>query len=297
MVWGALVAAEGITWLSICVKAMVYATTLLAAGSVLVLASLKQLSEVEQRRLRRIAIVMAVLAALTSLVRLPLRASFLMGGTWAGASDPMMLTMVNDGPLGTSIAIRLVGLGLILTVALSHRKALFPATCGAVIACASFVFRGHALEEPRLLLGLLITLHILGLAFWISALAPLARVARSPDLNRAGAVAHDFGQKALWVVGGLTLVGTLSLGVLTNWTVSAMFTPYGQFFMVKLFVFAAVLSLAALNKISLTPALQQGDPQSAKNLARSIRIEAALIALVMLTTAVLTTVTGPPVSG
>jgi putative copper resistance protein D len=296
-VLGALALAEGITWLSIGFKAMVYATTMLAAGSVLVLASLKHLSEKEKSKLRRIAIGMGVLAALSSLMRLPIRASFLMGGTWAGASDPMILNMVSEGPLGTSIAVRLAGLGLILSLALPHRKALSLATCGAVIACASFVFRGHALEEPRLLLGLLITLHVLGLAFWIGAFVPLLRAARHQDLSRAGAVAHEFGQKALWVVGGLSLVGALSLGVLTNWTVSVVFTPYGQFFIVKLCLFAGVLSLAAVNKIRLTPALQRGDPQSAKLLARSILIEAALVALILLTTAALTTVSGPPISG
>jgi len=137
-----------------------------------------------------------------------------------------------------------------------------------VLACASFAFRGHALEEPRLFLGLLITFHILALAFWVGAFVPLLRAARFIDPALAREIVHDFGEKALWVVGGLVIVGLLTLGILTHWRVSALLSPYGQFFVLKLVVFVVVLGLAGLNKLQFTPALWRGEPIRAGRMSK-----------------------------
>lgn len=195
----ALASADAITWISICVKALVYASALMAAGSVLCIAVLRGLPQGDLRRLRRIAVICALGAAALSLTRLPVRASFLMGGTWQGAFDPVMLGMVADSPLGFSIALRLIGLGLILLILIPRRVARLLATAGAVLTLASFVSRGHALSEPCLLLSALIMLRLLGIAFWIGALAPLHRIARTGDGATAGQVAQDFDRKAVWV--------------------------------------------------------------------------------------------------
>ena len=94
----ALASADLVTWLSICVKALVYATALIAMGSILSILMLRRLPAPEVQTLRRLSVFCAIGAALLSLLRLPLRASFLMGGTWQGATDPMMLTMVSESP-------------------------------------------------------------------------------------------------------------------------------------------------------------------------------------------------------
>ena len=100
----AIAGADALVWIAICVKALVYATSLTAAGSVLSYVSLRPLPAVERGWLVRLAVFCALAAAVLSVARLPLRASFLMGGTWEGAFDPMILTMVAQSPLGTSIA-------------------------------------------------------------------------------------------------------------------------------------------------------------------------------------------------
>lgn len=288
-----LASADLVTWMSICVKALAYATTLMAVGSVLALLSLRPLPPEEMRALRRSALVCAVLAAVVSLARLPLRASFLMGGTWQGASDPVMLAMVSESPLGTSVALRLVGLGLIFGLMVPGRAGRWLAALGAVLAAASFAFRGHALEDPRLLIGSLITLHILGLAFWIGAFAPLYRCAGRASGNLAGRLAHDFGQKALWIVGLLSLAGVVMLWCLTGGLAQAVFSPYGQFFGLKLALFAATMGFAAWNKLRLTPVLLGADPRGGDRLRRSLVVEAALILVILVTTAALTTLASP----
>lgn len=289
----ALASADLVTLVSICVKALVYATALLAAGSVLTLLTLRSLPSDEVQFLRQAAVSCAALAAVLSLARLPLRASFLMGGTWQGATDPMMLMMVSESPLGTSIAVRLVGLSLICGILLPMRRGRPLVAFGVIVVAASFVFRGHALEEPRLLLAVLITLHILGLAFWVGAFVPLYRLSRKNTGSVAGQVSHEFGRLAVWVVGALALAGGVTLWLLTGNVLDALFTPYGQFFAIKLAVFFGIIGFAAWNKLRLTPALLREEPNAGAQLRRSIRIEAALITIILFTTATLTTVSAP----
>lgn len=289
----ALVSADLITWLSICIKALVYATVLIAMGSILCILALRRLPASEVHVLRRLAAFCAIGAALLSLLRIPLRASFLMGGTWQGATDPVMVMMVWESPLGSSIALRLVGLALICAILLPARLGRPLATLGVMIVAVSFVLRGHALEEPRLVLATLITLHILGLAFWIGAFAPLYRLSAKIEGSAAGQSSHDFGRLAVWIVGALTLAGGVTLWLLTGNLLDAFFTPYGQLFAIKLGVFVGIIGLAAWNRMRLTPALLRQEPGAGRHLRLSIRAEAFLVALVFLTTAFLTTVTAP----
>jgi putative copper resistance protein D len=290
----ALASADFLTWLSILVKAMTYAATLLAAGSVLAHVFLRTLDPVLLRSLALTAFLAAIAAALLSVLRLPLRASFLMGGTLEGALDPMMLGMVSESPLGTAVAVRLAGLALIPAVLVRRPPASWIAVSGAVLVCASFALRGHALGEPRVVLGALVTVHLLGVAFWLGAFAPLFRAAGAQAPAQAGALAHEFGTAGIWVVGGLVVAGGLTLVLLGVATPSALTTPYGQLMAVKLAIFAGILALAALNKLRLTPALLAGSRDARRKMRRSILIEVGLIGLVLLTTAAFTTVSSPP---
>lgn len=291
--FSALTSADPVTWISIGVKALVYATALLATGSVLTLLTLRSLPTREVQSLRWLAVSCAVVAAVVSLARLPLRASFLMGGTWQGASDPMILGLVWDSPLGNSVALRLIGFGLILLILVPGRGGRGLAGFGAIIVAVSFVLRGHALEDPRLLLGFLITLHILGLAFWIGAFPPLYRSAGGANAQSTAAIAHEFGRNAVWIVGVLTIVGALTLWILTDNIFAALATPYGQFFAMKLALFAAVMGFAAWNKLRLTPALLRGESGAALRLRQSVRLEAALIGAILIVTAATTTLSAP----
>lgn len=289
-----LASADAVTWISILVKTLVYAATLVASGSVLALIGLREITEDGRAALRRMAVIGALAAAVLSILRVPIRASFLMGGSIDGAIDPMMLRIVAESPLGASVIVRLIGLALILAVLLPVRGARWVALTGALMACASFALRGHALGDPRLLLGALVTLHIAGLAFWLGALAPLARATRREAPATAGALAHEFGTKALWVVAALIAAGAVTLVLLGAATPDALAMPYGQAFLLKLALFAGVLGFAALNKVRLTPKLIAAAPGAAETLRRSIGAEAVLVLAILATTAALTTVTSPP---
>lgn len=287
-----LASADAATWAGIIVKALVYAASLLAAGSVLCAVSLRGLPAPERHHLGHLAALCAVAAAMLSLARIPLRASFLMGGTWQGAFDPMILNMVLQSPLGSSIALRLVGLTLILLILIRARAAWLLAVAGAVLVLTSFVLRGHTLGDRHLLLGLLVTLHLWAVAFWIGALWPIYRVAGAFGPG-AGQLAHEFGRKAVWVVAILGGTGGVTLWLLTGNLFVGLGTPYGQVFTIKLAVFLSLLGLAAWNKLRLTPALQRGAAGACETLRHSIRLEALAVAGILLTTAILTTLSAP----
>ena len=164
---------------------------------------------------------------------------------------------------------------------------------GAGIVCASFAFRGHVLAEPRVILGALVTAHLLGLAFWIGAFAPLHRLAGGADPMHAGAAAAEFGRRALWVVPALAVAGGGLLVLLAGNPLDALSTPYGQLLAIKLSVFVLLLGLAAFNKLRVTPALLAGDSAAAGRLRQSIRLEFAAVSTILAATATLTTIGSP----
>lgn len=284
----ASLAADGFAVLSAAVKTLAYMSCLAAAGSAAVLVGLRRLDGEAARAVRRLALAGAAAAGAASLVRVPVQASFLAGGTWAGAVDPVLVGAVLDGPLGTSLAVRCAGLAIVALLIIDGAAARAAAGLGAVAVCASFALRGHTLGDPRFVPGVLLTAHLLGIAFWIGAFAPLLRSIRTADPRRTGALAHEFGRKALAVVAGLAAAGAALLVLLAGDPLDALATPYGRLFALKLAVFAALLGIAARNKLRLTPALRAGDPAAAIRLRRAIRLEIAAVAAILATTAALT---------
>ena len=288
-----LLAMDLPTLVSIVVKALAYLASLGAAGSALFLVLFADLDAGTKRAVRRLGLAAVGLAALFAPAMIPMGAIFLSGGSWSGALDPLLTRMVAQSPVGVSLAILVVGLVLLSVFLFGRTRAKPVAALGATVVCASFAFRGHVLAEPRLLLGALLTVHLLGLAFWIGAFGPLYRLARHGGATSAGAAAEAFGRKAVWVVGTLAIAGAGLLVLLTGNPLEALARPYGRFFAVKLALFVLLLGAAAFNRMRLTPALLAGDLRAARHLRRSIGLEVATVCAIALTTATLTTLSSP----
>lgn len=283
---------DGVTAVEILFKTGASAACLASAGGAFALLSLAGLDEATARSVRRTAVAAAALAAAFSALRVPVRASFLTGGSVAGGFDPTIVAMVAESPLGTSLLVRFAGLALVCLVVVPGPAARIVAGVGALIVCASFALRGHTLEEPRLVLGALVTCHLAGLAFWVGVFVPLHRVSGSSP-QAAGALAAEFSAWAVRIVPALAAAGVALFVILTGEPLAALGTPYGQILAVKLILFALLLGLAALNKYRLTPALQSGSWTAGAHLRRSIRFEALAVLAVLATTATLTTVSSP----
>jgi putative copper resistance protein D len=107
---------------------------------------------------------------------------------------------------------------------------------------------------------------------------------------------HDFGKAAAFAVAALIVAGT-ALAWLLSGSLTALFgTAYGLALLAKVGTVAALLGLAALNKLRLVPALRAGTPGATPALRRSIALEMLAVALILLATATLTTVTTPPLA-
>ena len=245
----------------------------------------------------RLGLGCAFTAGLASAALIAVGAIYLAGGSWAGAADPVLTGMVAASPVGESLGVRIAGLAVVAVLFISGRAPRIAAVAGAGIVCASFAFRGHVLAEPRVILGALVTAHLLGLAFWIGAFAPLHRLAGHADPIRAGTAAAEFGRRALWVVPALAVAGATLLVLLTGNPLDAVETTYGRLLGVKLAVFLLLLGLAAFNRLRLTPALLAGDAGAGVRLRRSIGVEFAAVLIILATTAILTTIASPDMEG
>jgi len=295
-VWQALIAMDAATLATVAVKAVAYLAALGAAGSALALAAFSTLDGETARMVRRLGLAGALTAGLATAALIPMGAVYLAGGSWSGATDPALTGMMMASPVGESLVVLVAGL-VVVVFFLVRPVPRSVAVAGAVIVCASFALRGHALAEPRVVLAALVTAHLLGLAFWIGGFAPLHRLAGRADAVRAGAAAAEFGRRALWVVPALAAAGIGLLVLLAGNPLDALAHPWGRLLAVKLVLFLLLLALAAFNRLRLTPALLAGDAGAGARLRRSIGLELAAVITILATTAILTTIASPDMEG
>jgi copper resistance protein D len=136
--------------------------------------------------------------------------------------------------------------------------------------------------------------HVLAVAFWLGALGPLAIEARRRAPRELGAVAARFGRLAMAVVAALLAAGAAVLWMLLGSLAELWTSGYGCLACVKIAFVACLLALAAWNKLRLVPRIVGGDPLAVRSLRRAIRAEMLVAGLILLITAALTTLTGPP---
>ena len=273
---------------SILAKSLAYWTTLLAAGSALNLLWLRETAPQTISLLRWFGPTCATFAILLNSTLIPLQASYLMG-EWSAVQDPIMLQVAWESPLGDSLLLRGIGLLLLLVIIRPNSLALGISTIGCGLVAVSFAFQGHTISEPRWLLVALITVHLLGLIFWIGGFVPLMWLAKRKD-TVTGAAARQFGKISIWNVLLLALAGAELLWLLTEGNWNVIRTVYGQLFALKLLGFLGLLGLAALNKLFLTPALLRGEVRAFMLLRLSVTLEMSVAVIIFLLTATLTTV-------
>ena len=284
---------DGLALLAVGAKAAGYAAALLAMGGVLFTAVFRRVADAGVLRLaRRLAAGAALIGLAVLAARFGIRAARISGMGWDGATDPTMLGFVWQSPLGAAAIWRGLGEAAILAVLLPG-FGLWIALGGAVAVAVSYAQVGHSLGDPRAALAVLLILHLLAAAFWVGALAPLRRAAG--DVGGA-ALLHRFGTVALVAVAALVVAGTALAWLLSGSLLALFGTAYGWTLLAKVAVVSALLGLAAWNKLRLVPALAAGDPSAPPALRRSIALEGMAVALILLATATLTTLTTPPVN-
>jgi putative copper resistance protein D len=278
---------------AVLVKAVLYAATLGAAGGVFFLAYSRSLLEPSDRlAIARPLFILIAVAIAASAARVLLTAAS-MASDAGGMLDARLLSMVWRGGEGRAAVLRAAGL-LLAIPALARGRGRRLAIAGAAVAATSFAWVGHARAAAQAVTPLLVGVHVLAAAFWLGALGPLAIAARRREPRALGALAARFGRIALAVVGALLAAGAMILWILLGSFSELWTSGYGRLASVKIALVACLLALAAWNKLRLVPRIAAGDALAVRSLRRSLRAELLAAGLILLVTAALTTLAGPP---
>ena len=240
-------------------------------------------------RTRRLAAIFAVLGLFATILSFSLRGANLTGDL-SGMTDPMTLSLLWTTPVGTALALRLIGLNLLLVGLFLVRIGAWVSVLGGIIALFSFTQIGHISSSESALMEVALILHLLAVALWIGVLTPLYRLASSSTRYASAAdVGHQFGLVASVTVPVLIVVGGYMGYQLVGSFTALIETGYGQALIIKILLFSGLLGLAAANKLWFVPALRLGNPVAASHLSKSIYVEWLFILAVLGVTAVLTT--------
>ena len=268
---------------AIATKFALYLGILTSAGTVFV-ALLFRLAN-----MRRFTVILAILALFATVTGFSLGGAALTGDA-SGMTDPEMLRLLWSTPVGTALAYRLVGLGLLIAGLLFGRSGLWLSALGGGLALWSFASVGHIPDRGMFWLDVLLLFHLAAIAVWIGILTPLKRLVNASTLEQAANLGDRFGRLATVFVPLLILAGLVMSYVLVG-SVAALFgTGYGKALIVKVAVVAVLLGLAASNKLRFVPKLTNGDAQAAQHLSRAISVEWIAVIIILLTTATLTSV-------
>ena len=280
---------------AVLVQALMYATCLTAGGGVLFLAVFgRQLSAPERQFVIHFTRAVAVAALFVTIARVMILSAML-GDDFASLWDWSLIQIVLEGSDGRANAVRAVGLICIAAFAFGTSASQAIALAGAVVVAGSFALSGHSGSAgPGFLPRLLVAIHVLAVSFWIGALVPLFNIASNPEFSRIGAILRRFGSIAVFIVPGLIAAGLVLLWLLLG-SLEAIFTSeYGRLVLLKLAFVGGLLSLAAVNKLRLTPGVVAGSPAASARLRWSIAGEMTLATGILLVTAIFTTAVGPP---
>jgi copper transport protein len=275
-------------------RGLAYAGVLLAAGGAFFLAFAHDGAGERQALVRWVRIA-ATVGAIGALLALPVQAALGTGDGPTSLFESGVLSEVAGEGVGLGVALAVVGAaGLALLVDRRPRWA----AGAALIATASFAASGHTRSGNAAVATLADVVHLVVVAAWAGGLVLLWRTIR---LRRAQA---DHDPLALATVAlrfsTLATVAILAVGasgLVLSWNEvrsvgNLRGTNYGSVLLAKVAVVAVIAAIGAYNRFRLMPALHQGKATAGlRQLGRTVRIEAGLVAVVVALTSVLVVVT------
>jgi len=277
--------------LSVVLRALSFLALFQAAGIAIFLAFFSRELQTSAAGIRRIGVIAGWIALPLVVAHYALEPAR-MAGELAGMMDPMYRRMVTASSLSMVLALRVIGLALVL-IGLRAQVTKAFGVIGAALIGASFAFMGHTTTHAnRWLLDAMLLVHLLVVAFWFGALLPLYRISAQEPAEVAGRIVDEFSRRAIWLVPGLFVAGViLAASILPS--VASLSTTYGELVLTKVGGFSVLLILATLNKWTYGPALAKGDLAAGRGFRRSVRAEYVIIAAVLCVTAVMTTFYSP----
>ena len=276
--------------LSVTVRALAFIALFQAIGAAFFLAGFARQLAISFVDIRRLALIAASCGVFLVFTHLTLDATR-MAGEYSGLWDRELQQLAWSSGSGWAQLTQVAG--LLLVLAALKRSAHWYASLGGTIALAGFLLTGHTSAHAlRAVLAPLLGLHLLIVAGWFGALAPLLIVIRREAKPMVALIVARYSAIAGLLVPLIALAG-LSMAWLLTGSLTVLRRPYGELLMVKLILFSLLMALAAWNKWRLTPALALGEARATVALQRSIIAEIILIAVVLSVTAALTSLYSP----
>jgi putative copper resistance protein D len=218
---------------------------------------------------------------------------------WQQAFSEDLVPMVLWGTdFGQDWIVRLILAALLALALMAARPArpfYRPALIAACVLSAALVgtlaWAGHAAATTDGLGAAHIVsdfLHLVASAAWVGALVPLALLL-SMALTRADATSLAVAREVVErfsTIGIVSVCGLMVTGIVNTWAIldgpaALVGTEYGRLLVLKIALFLAMLSLAAVNRLRLTPVLRQKPSASAaagalRRIRANTLLEAAL---------------------
>lgn len=237
---------------------------------------------------RRIAVA-ALLAVIAQGVIEPAH----LGGEFSAVLDPALARLALASS-GAALLARLAGVACLV---LGARRAEAPSrpltVAGVALAVSSFLLTGHAAASPAWpLLTALLFFHVAVAAWWFGALPALHRASRLEAPAQMAMALAAFSRVAVRLVPALALAG-IAMAALLLPDLASLWRPYGLLLLTKAALFAALMGLAAINRLALTPRIAAGAGAALGTLRATVLTEYLLMVAALAATAVMTGLYSP----
>ena len=148
---------------------------------------------------------------------------------------------------------------------------------GAYLATLAWIGHAAAGKNPEREIQLPSdAIHLLAAGAWLGALAGLAfLIAMRQPPGVAAQALRRFSTLGVISVSALTVTGLVNAWYLVGDIPALIGTPYGRLLLMKLVLFAAMMALAATNRLVLTRRIAQGSLAALSSLRRNALIEVA----------------------
>lgn len=160
-----------------------------------------------------------------------------------------------------------------------RRSLLYAALAIAGAYLASLAWAGHAAAGAGGERGVQLAsdaVHLLAAGAWLGALPALAAMlASGPGFDPAARATQRFSSLGVASVTALVCTGLVNAWHLVGDIPGLVGTEYGRLLLAKLALFAAMLALAAVNRLVLSPRLSTGQSAAAASLRRNALLETA----------------------
>lgn len=184
------------------------------------------------------------------------------------------------GPTVIVLSVALACAGVSLRMARS-KLSIALAALPWIMAPIGMAMSGHAgAANPQWLTRPAVALHVAGIIFWVGALVPLMIMLGARDTSPQTGLAR-FSKFIPYPV-AMILVSGFTLAVIQLGRDPALwFSPYGYILAAKLGLIVLLLGLAIWNRVSLTRPALAGDAGAQRHLEASIRVEVALVFVIL----------------